>query len=119
MVLAQSMNKNRDTAETELEVTLQDAVEQGTVKVRVTDDADPPQPLVGAQVEVSDGIGTVSGTTDGDGEVILKIDFSGQALLTPKPVTVVASQNGYIPSTKTTMAIAIATIDVHLALVAE
>jgi hypothetical protein len=113
------MNQNRNAAETQLEVTLQEAVEKGTVKVRVTDDAIPPQPLPQAQVEVSDGTDTVSGMTDDDGEVVLEIDFSGLAPLTPKTVTVAASQSGFTPSAKTTIAIAIATIDVHLALVAE
>jgi hypothetical protein len=111
------MNVNTINAEIDLNVTLQEALESGKIHVRVTDNRDPPRPIEGAQVEVMDGPTVIPGVTDANGEIILEIDFSGLPLFTAKPVTVVASQAGFTPSEQTATVIAVATIDVNLALV--
>jgi hypothetical protein len=90
------------------------------VQVRVTDNHDPRRPIQGAQVVAKDGpIILNQGNTDINGASTLEIDLStisAQELFTPKTITVEASKNGFVQSTKTITVIAIATIDVHLAL---
>lgn len=95
----------------------------GTIQVHVTDNHDPGRPIPGAQVIARDGTTTLAqGGTDANGNITLEIDLkvsTGQELFTPKPITVVASKNGFTPITqsqRTVTVIAIATIDVPLAL---
>ena len=92
----------------------------GKIQVRVTDNHDPGRPIQGAQVVAKDGPTALSqGNTDVNGASTLEIDLSAissQELFTPKTITVEASKNGFMQSTKTITVIAIATIDVHLAL---
>jgi hypothetical protein len=92
----------------------------GKIQVRVTDNHDPGRPIQGAQVLAKDGSTTLDqGNTDINGDSTLEINVSNessQELFTPKTITVEASKNGFVQSTKTITVIAIATIDVHLAL---
>lgn len=92
----------------------------GKIQVRVTDNHDPRRPLQGAQVLAKDGSTILDqGNTDINGASTLEINLSNessQELFTPKTITVEASKNGFVQSTKTITVIAIATIDVHLAL---
>jgi hypothetical protein len=113
------MEKNRIDAQNQLLVTLQEALAKGKVTVRVTDNRDPGQPIMDAQVEVMDGSTTVPGVTDANGEVTLEIDLSTLPLFTSKTVTVLASKNGFTQSEKPVMVIAVATTDVNLVLVPQ
>lgn len=111
------MNENTINAEIDLNVTLQVALESGKIQVRVTDDQVPPRPIEGAQVNVTDGTDVVAqGVTDVTGEVTLEVDLSGLELFTPKSVMVIASQDGFAQSAVVVTVIAVATIDVNLAL---
>ena len=96
--------------------------EAGTIQVRVTDTHDPGRPIQGAQVIVRDGTTTLTqGNTDVNGAVTLEIPNLGSAqqLFTQKTITVVTLKNGFTQiaqSTKSVTVVAIATIDVSLAL---
>jgi hypothetical protein len=114
------MNENTEIATMLLDVTLQKALETGKIQVRVIDNRDPAQPIQGAQVTAMDGMTTVDeGETDDNGEITLEIDLSTLNLFTPKPIKVVASQDGFTPSEKTVTVIAVATTDVNLVLVPQ
>jgi hypothetical protein len=92
----------------------------GNIQVRVADSHTPPRPILGAQVEVRDGATPIAqGVTDQNGEVILEVDLSALPLFTPKAVTVVASQDGFAQGAQNATVIAVATIDVDLALVPQ
>jgi hypothetical protein len=92
----------------------------GKIQVRVTDNHDPGRPIQEAQVVAKDGSTTLDQrNTDVNGASTLEIDLSNessQELFTPKAITVEASKNGFVQSTKTITVIAIATIDVRLVL---
>lgn len=95
-----------------------------TLQVRVTDTRRPASPFAGARVVVTDGATTVAqGVTDAQGDVVLEVDMrstagKGKPLFTAKTLTVTASKDGVTPQTKTVTVVALATVDVTLALTA-